>query len=411
MHQSLTWKLSIYLYQLLQPLIRRVTEKTNFLNQSDFNRKLHQYTSDSRRLRPTTQFVKITIKTTFHTSISHSSLTDVIGFFLFDNLPTNKCEGLSIDTIKQLMKLFLENNIFYYEKKCYQFDRSFPKQMLLSNLLIHIYLSVWERFVFHNTHLKNEFFGRFNDDIFFTWNGTKDALNQFLQDLTKNDRHIQFDISNGQSIHYLDTLIENRNGQLYTCFQQQAKFKHDSIHSYILPYANGNPIDEHRRWFRSVLMKTVHSCTNYEDFQRLRIALEFQYLRHGYSIEFMDDELKRFFAYFNAENARFVIDQMDFNRLRQRCLDYIDNEQRFIKQYWQSSNSNSLIKLYYLYEHGSYEEFDEKFRQLWDKYFEKHPTLSRSTTRLIITAKSVFSLNTLLSQLMIDRPPILKLKN
>ncbi|CAF1319698.1 unnamed protein product [Rotaria sordida] len=108
---STTWKIGKYLNQLLQPFTDKILHSTTFADETDFIRKLNHYANTERRLRPTTLFCTIKI-TNFYTLEEHQNMLDVIGYFLHDNLATNKLESLLIQTIRNLLYLFLYNNIF-----------------------------------------------------------------------------------------------------------------------------------------------------------------------------------------------------------------------------------------------------------------------------------------------------------
>ncbi|CAF4393517.1 unnamed protein product, partial [Rotaria sordida] len=105
-------------------------------------RKLNHYTKAERRLRPTTLFCTIKI-THFYTLDEHQNMLDVIGYFLPDNLATNKLESLLIQTIRNLLYLFVYNNIFYYKDNIYKCTKGSPNIMALTETLSNIYLFVW----------------------------------------------------------------------------------------------------------------------------------------------------------------------------------------------------------------------------------------------------------------------------
>ncbi|CAF4354471.1 unnamed protein product, partial [Rotaria sordida] len=97
-------------------------------------------------------------------------MLDIIGYFLQDNFATNKLGSLTIQTIRNLLYLFLYNNIFYYKDNIYKCTKGSPNTMALTETLSNIYLSVWQKEILKEIDRNIEFFGRYKDQIFFTWN-------------------------------------------------------------------------------------------------------------------------------------------------------------------------------------------------------------------------------------------------
>ena len=91
---------------------------------------------------------------------THTNMIDIIGYFLQDNLATPNLKNISIQTIKNLLHLFLFNNHFYYKKKIYTFTKGSPNTMALTDTLSNIYLSVWQKQILRQIQATNEFFGR-----------------------------------------------------------------------------------------------------------------------------------------------------------------------------------------------------------------------------------------------------------
>ncbi len=145
--------------------------RTRFINECDFMRKLLDYTNNKENhLHPTTLFATIKI-TNFHTMISHQSMIAALLNFFTDHLATNKVryqpletlkqyQSISIETIKKLTELYLENNIFYYNGKIYKFIKGGPNSLLFNDILSTIYLFHCEKLLFDDPRLKTAFYGR-----------------------------------------------------------------------------------------------------------------------------------------------------------------------------------------------------------------------------------------------------------
>ncbi|CAF5185331.1 unnamed protein product, partial [Rotaria magnacalcarata] len=164
---SATWTIGKYLNELLRPFVDKNLSTTTFRDEPDFMRKLNNYVYVERHLRATTLFCSIKI----------INMIDTVGYFLEDNLVTNKLEQVTIQTIKNLLHIFLYNNVFYYKDQIYTLTKGSPNTMPLSDALSNIFLFTWQKKILKEIKSKNEFFGRYKDQVFFTWNnGNEEEL-------------------------------------------------------------------------------------------------------------------------------------------------------------------------------------------------------------------------------------------
>ncbi|CAF4595695.1 unnamed protein product, partial [Rotaria sp. Silwood2] len=128
--QSATSKIDKYLNKLLRPLADEKLYSTTFCDEADFIRKFNHYANIEHRLRPTTLFCTIKISN-YYTMDIHKNMIDVVGYFLTDHLAGNKLGPITILTIRNLLHLFLHNNVFYYKNKIYTFTKGSPNTMAL----------------------------------------------------------------------------------------------------------------------------------------------------------------------------------------------------------------------------------------------------------------------------------------
>ncbi|CAF1285263.1 unnamed protein product [Rotaria sp. Silwood1] len=395
---STTWKIAKYLNKLLRPYANGVLRSTSFTDETDFIRKLYRYATIERRLRPSTLFCTIKI-TNFCTLEEHKEMIDVIGYFLQDNLATNKLEPLTIQTIRNLLHLFLHNNIFSYKNSIYKFTKGSPNTLPLTETLSNIYLFVWQKKILKEVNQNIELFGRYKDRIFFTWNkSTAIALETFLEDLREKHRNIRFQKLIGTTVSFLNAYIENRQGQLYT------RVHHDSnMQRYILPYVIGHTKSSHSDWLFFALIRAVYYCTSVDDFQQERVYLELTYLINGYSVLFVETHVKFFFNHFSSETMRFSYNQNSYDQFRQQWFKFIEQRHELSQQLQKLDDTNCLFQFHYIYDFGPKCRFNRDFRQLWHQYFQQHPTLSEENCKIILNAKNFHSLNTLLGM---DKPAL-----
>ena len=265
--------------------------------------------------------------------------------------------------------------------------------MPLTETLANIYLCEWQKMLLKSINARQQFYGRHQQDIFLTWNGTEDELRKLLQLIQTRDPNVQFDLSIGSSVHYLNAYVENRSGQLFS------RVDHSQDHQqYTLPYMNHHSIEEHSDWLRFALLRAACYSTSIVDFTRERLYLEMTYLTNGYSLFYVEQRVTHFFEYFDPINIRYNTDQKVYERFRSQILVYIEKRKEVLEKIYQYDDNRKLFHFHYLYEYGPRFKFNEMFHNLWTQYFKKHPILSTDKAKIMLTSKHQYSLNAYLGQ-------------
>ena len=157
--QSMTSKLDKYVTRLLRSFVIQRTQTVTLRDEADFIQKLYDYTYTQHRLKPTTLFCSIKI-TNYSTLDTHENLIDTVTYFLTDNSVNYAIGHVPISIVKNLLQLFLYNNLFSYNNKLYRFIKGSPSTLALSDLLSNIYLCVWQKSILKEVERHREFFGR-----------------------------------------------------------------------------------------------------------------------------------------------------------------------------------------------------------------------------------------------------------
>ncbi|CAF4360104.1 unnamed protein product, partial [Rotaria sordida] len=94
-------------------------------------------------------------------------------------------------------------------------------------------------------------------------------------------------------VEFLNAIIKNNRGFLETRVyhnqqQQQQPF--------LLPYAKNHPRLLHRQWFRYSLIRAGQYCSSFEDFEEERRYIEMTFLTNGYSLDFVEYNLRQFYS-------------------------------------------------------------------------------------------------------------------
>ena len=176
---------------------------------------------------------------------------------------------------------------------------------------------------------------------------------------------------------------------------------HDpTIQPFLLPYIAHHPRLGHRQWFRFALIRAGLYCVCYEDFEEERVHIEITFLANGYSLAFVQDQLKQFLIRFNASTSE---QPMDLNRgtytsLRMQLFRHFRQQKVHLEERQELENKHQLIELYYLYDWGSRHEFNQYFYQHWARTINKDPRFLKHGLKIILNSKHCFLSNTLLVQ-------------
>ena len=157
---GVTARLARYLDRLLRPLLKRAHHSEKWLTGgADFIRRFQSYATEQARLSADTKFVTLKIKH-LYTMLPHDGIVAAVSHFLSINLPWNRIENLSFETVQRLTELFLHNNVFFYNGKIYRHEKGCPNRLRLSDTLAKIYLLSWRKPLMDILHSKQEFFAR-----------------------------------------------------------------------------------------------------------------------------------------------------------------------------------------------------------------------------------------------------------
>ncbi|CAF3974076.1 unnamed protein product [Rotaria sordida] len=401
---SETIRIAHFLDELLRPDVRRELDQFTFVNGVDFIRKLNDYIETPGCIfRPTTNFITITISN-FYSMVDHDTMLSSFQYYLKDPCKLRTINGISISKIYELTTLFLRNNRFYYDDKIYRFVKGSPRSFPFTETLATLYVLSWFKSLFRQPSLEKEFYGRYQNQLFLTWNDTKENLINMIKMANREDINIHVDIKMGSSATFLQAYIENQNGTFYS------RVDHDSItQRYTIPYVIGNTKEEHSRWLRAALIRAVHYCTSVLDFNRERIYLEVSCLANGYTIEFVEKRIEQFFTHFDVLSLRSDLDQHVYKKLRLRLFNFVSEQKRMIEKYHELENKKKRFRLSYLYDFGPKLQFNQQLREIFTQNLNTDDPLSKyRDLQLIVSTKNPYTLNTLLSKYKPSHPLLIK---
>ncbi|CAF1245909.1 unnamed protein product, partial [Didymodactylos carnosus] len=262
-------------------------QSTTLSNGADFIRRLVDY--DKHDLLPKTRFATLKIKN-FYNMIPHDRIIEALGQFLSDTIVIGREQNLSIETIQQLTQLVLRNNVFTYNDTIYRYVKGSPLSLPLTRTLGNIYLRQWQRLFVKELADNSEFYGRYHDIAFLTWNAQIEKLEKLFNELDQQYPDIRITTSIGLNVHFLGAYIENQGeGHLYTHVHHEP-----TIPAYVLLYVIGHPRLIYRQWFQWALIRAVCYCSSTKNFDQERFYIELTFLANGYSLNFVNLALNNF---------------------------------------------------------------------------------------------------------------------
>ena len=265
--------------------------------------------------------------------------------------------------------------------------------MPLTETLANIFLCNWQKGLVREVTTRQQFICRHQQDIFFTWAGPEDELQDLVDALHKHDTNVELEVTMGRAVRFMNTYIENRSGLLYT------RVDHSNDHQqYTLPYMNHHSIEDHSDWLRFALLRAVCCSTLVADFIRERLYLEMTYLTNGYTLYYVEQRVDHFFNYFNMISMRYSSDHKLYDQLRAKILAFVEQRQDSVHKIYQYEDDRKLFHFHYLYEYGPRSTFNETFHRLWTQFFKQDRVLSVEKAKIMLTTKHQYSLNAFLGQ-------------
>lgn len=344
-----TLNIDQFLSRLLQPIYDHFTTNQTFYNGADALLTLHEYTRIGR-LQSNTLFVHLYIPD-LSISIPNEILYQYLQRFLMENKCDENLNGLTIPTILHLTRIGLEERYLLYDNKIYQQIKGGPLNSSLTMILCNIYLYYWQQDLVNYLNENNEIFGRYNDELFFTWNQPEKALNDILCSMNPQEFTLLMRLRISNEINYLDVNLSHTNGHLKTKIAH-----HLDTEPYALPYVYGYFRISYRNLLQANLRRAVRCCTTVSDFTTEVQQIQYSFLYNNFNEKFISDEIQSFLDKFYVsdlkvhcgeqrhnqelyEHLRYNVTR-DYNRERRRKIqlkphEKLSQRQRYfhLKQY------------------------------------------------------------------------------
>jgi hypothetical protein len=157
-HRDLTIQISRFLRCLLQSIYDRVRHSTTFNTGPDAIDAVEAYAKKGL-LRSSTLFATVHINN-IHSIFLHEESITALENYLHKYVLNGKIQGITISTIIQLVRLFLDNQYFLYENKLYQQVKGSSFKSPMTTILANLHIHYCQENLMKRLHDKNEIFGR-----------------------------------------------------------------------------------------------------------------------------------------------------------------------------------------------------------------------------------------------------------
>jgi hypothetical protein len=258
-------------------------------------RKLNAYCQKGH-FTASTLFITFDI-TDLYTMLPQQESLKILAEFLEEH-HCHKVNGIAIETIVELARIVLEENVFVYKKKFYRqiiggamgsaftltlaniFMWKWQKQTILPKLPAHeCYGRSVCRLCFLLNSMKFFFFlftNRYVDDIFFTWNGSEADAKALLEEANVFHPNIKLTYTIGKSVPFLDLHLTNQNGILHS-----SVYHKPAAQPTVLSFLSDHPRHVCRNVIQTALLRAVRYSSTFKAFNIERGQIRLKLLYNG----------------------------------------------------------------------------------------------------------------------------------
>ncbi|CAF3585863.1 unnamed protein product [Rotaria socialis] len=179
----------------------------------------------------------------------------------------------------------------------------------LTLTLANIFMSEWEKKLVEEQTKTGEFYGRYIDDIFMTWNRSEEELRKLLDDVNTWHPNIKLDYKIGYSLPFLDVQLTNNNGILSTCVYHKP-----AAEPYVTPFTSDHPRHVFSNIIKTSIERAIRYSSTFEAFNYERRYIKLMLLHNEYPSTFIENEFHKYFSEYISKS---------------RFLPLIDDEQKY----------------------------------------------------------------------------------
>ncbi|CAF4927880.1 unnamed protein product, partial [Rotaria socialis] len=271
--KAVTRPISDFLDELIRPIFDQYNKDNTIIDGVNLIKRLEQYATDGH-LKESTQFCTFDINN-LYTMLPQDESIRILGDFL-RHYVGERIQGISITTIQKLAEIVLKENAFVYDHKFYKQIIGGAMGSPFTLTLANIFMWHWEKRWVRRQKSKNEIYGRYIDDVFFTSNEPIEVVQQLLKDANGWHPNIKLESNIGSSVPFLDILLTNNNGVLHT-----SVYHKPSAEPYVVPFISDHPRYIFQNIIQTALVRAIRYSSTFEAFNHERRAIRLMLLFNG----------------------------------------------------------------------------------------------------------------------------------
>ncbi|CAF2066067.1 unnamed protein product [Rotaria magnacalcarata] len=307
MIHTATTGISRFLDQSIRPLFDKHARPRPIIDGGHLLRPLEQYARDGH-LKPTTLFCTADI-TNLYTMLPQDESLQILEEFLRAH-NYEKVQGIPIQVILQLAQLVLKETAFVNGNKFYRQIIGGAMGSPFTLTLANIFMWKWENRAMCGELGPHEIYGRYIEDIFFTFNESKIKLEAIIKKANDSHPNIELEATIGSCVPFLDLLINNKNGILSTSVYRKL-----AAEPCVVPFISDHPPHVFSNIIQAALLRAVRYSSTSEIFQNERRTIRLMLLYNGYRSRYIDTYFRKFFGDSISQTS---------------MIPFIDNENQFL---------------------------------------------------------------------------------
>ncbi|CAF3925968.1 unnamed protein product [Rotaria sp. Silwood1] len=142
--------------------------------------------------------------------------------------------------------------------------------------LANIFMWKWQKEFVRQQDITSEFYGRYIDDVFMTWNRSEKELRKLLDNANTWHPNIKLDYKIDKSLPFLDVLLTNNNGILLT-----SVYHKPAAEPYVTPFLSDHPRHVFKNIIENALTKAVRYSSTIPVFENEQRRIKLMLLYNG----------------------------------------------------------------------------------------------------------------------------------
>jgi hypothetical protein len=279
---------------MIRPLFDMYADKIIIIDGVHLLRKLDDYCQKGH-FTASTLFITFDV-TDLYTMLPQQESLKILAEFLEEH-HCHRVNGIAIETIVELARVVLEENVFVYKKKFYRQIIGGAMGSAFTLTLANIFMWKWQKQTIRSKLAAHECYGRsvcrlyffieFNevlfyftnryvDDIFFTWNESEADAKALLEEANAFHPNIKLTYTIGESVPFLDLHLTNQNGIL-----QSSVYHKPAAQPTVLSFLSDHPRHVFRNVIQTALLRAVRYSSTFKAFNIERGQIRLKLLYNG----------------------------------------------------------------------------------------------------------------------------------